>query len=40
MFDDLKSLLARCGDTLLRDAVGMVALTVMLVTVLHLPGAI
>ncbi|WP_268870854.1 hypothetical protein [Actibacterium mucosum] len=40
MLKDLKSVIARSHSTLLQDAAGAVALVVMLVGALHLPGMI
>ena len=38
MFKDLKSIIARSGDTLVQDIAGAAALVMMLVVALHLPG--
>lgn len=40
MFAELKSVLLRSRDTLIEDAAGGVALMVMLVVGLHLPGLV
>ena len=40
MFSDLKAIIARAEPTLLQDALGAVALMVMLVAGLHLPGLV
>ncbi|MEX0279972.1 MAG: hypothetical protein AB3N13_02145 [Arenibacterium sp.] len=40
MFSELKSALFRSHQTLLPDAIGLVALVVMLLVALHLPGMI
>ncbi|AMY69206.1 hypothetical protein [Frigidibacter mobilis] len=40
MFAEIKSVLLRSRDTLIEDAAGAVALMVMLVVGLHLPGVI
>ncbi len=39
-FRTIKSIAARSQDTLLQDAAGVAALTVMLVVGLHLPGLV
>ncbi|MDP3339881.1 hypothetical protein [Frigidibacter sp.] len=40
MFAEIKSVLLRSRDTLIEDAAGAVALMVMLVAGLHLPGLV
>jgi len=40
MFAEIRSVLLRSRDTLIEDAAGAVALMVMLVVGLHLPGVI
>ena len=40
MAEDIKSVIARSRDTLLADALGVVALMVMLIVGLALPGLI
>ena len=40
MAEDIKSVIARSRDTILADAVGVVALMVMLIVGLALPGLI
>jgi len=40
MAKDIKSAMSRCGDTILADALGAVALVVMLFVGLSLPGMI
>jgi len=40
MFSDLKSVLLRSRETLIEDAAGALALMVMLVVGLHLPGLV
>lgn len=38
MFSDLKTALFRSHQTLVQDTIGLVALVVMLIVALHLPG--
>lgn len=40
MFAEIKSVLLRSRDTLIEDAAGAVALMVMLLVGLHLPGLV
>ena len=40
MFAEIKAVLARSSETLIEDAAGVAALTVMLVVGLYLPGLI
>lgn len=39
MLKDFKAIIARSADTLFEDAVGLLALVVLLYAALHLPGA-
>ncbi|MEX0338610.1 MAG: hypothetical protein AB3N11_06180 [Arenibacterium sp.] len=40
MFSEIKSALYRSHQTLVQDAIGLVALVVMLLVALHLPGMV